>query len=244
MKSIFYALPVLFIACARPISVERLDMDCQVGKCYYRTQKKRSQGGFVLKFIAAQTCTLLDSIPINHFDWSEGESLRMSIAPSSIKGIVYNSQKNKSCLDLRDAIGYYCICCVETPASYRTIVKANLDTLLAKGVTCFYFNRTILLKEATILKKNYAYKPLFLKKNEYWYNNGDWSSFRDPYCPSGGSNAIAQLELKLKKLGYRMTLDNHLSSREKRLIRRFQKKNGLKVGELSIETLKKLEVMF
>ena len=98
--AIIFILPCFLLSCARPIRQEILHLpNDEVGKCYYSTQKKQAQGGFVLTFVKSQFVSVLDSLPINGFDFGEAESLRIPISDSSIEFILNENKKNRTFFD-------------------------------------------------------------------------------------------------------------------------------------------------
>jgi hypothetical protein len=250
MKKITLFCVLIFVslcACSHVISVEKVNFSTKTepGKCYSCERKRdsvKTKGGFVIKIIENQYAFFRDSIRLDSIILSDGERMRQEIGTSQVSISV---NKKLACFNTNNPSAYYALCWIEIPSEYRTISADNVAFLKKKGAFFYYYSRRVLLAQSYAQKIYRTRKPLFLNKNEYWFNNGVWSDYQEiicaPYCPA---YTVKQIETALKKLGYRMKIDNKFSKKELKLLYRFQRKNGLESGKLNIETLKRLDIPY
>jgi hypothetical protein len=251
MKKIFILSLFAFIACKSTTTIERSNKFNQnnIGKCYTNiSTKEKTKGGFSLKTIDNQYITVNDSIHIDSLDFANNSVIRMVIKEAASKylfkkkvGQVCSTEKFDKNSDLK---AHCTVCLVEDEAYYSAVLKTDIDSLRKSGLSFYHFKKQILNDTSYILRKNYRHKPLFMKRGALYFQNSTWSGYYEIMCSSHYSFTIRQIENRLNALGYKTNEDNILSKKELRQLHRFQKENGLEVGQLTAETLKKLGILW
>lgn len=100
----------------------------------------------------------------------------------------------------------------------------------------------VVLKEAYIRIVDMKRKPKEIKRNQLYFESHTWTEIREAIIPVICYSLYSprQVEQKLQLLGYEAVVDNLIDELEKAAIKDFQKKNGLKEGEITKETLRAL----
>jgi Putative peptidoglycan binding domain len=175
-------------------------------------------------------------------DLNGADCMRFCITEAT-STFVFSKKIEQECLDVsKNTKGLHLICAIEVPAQYVAITQQMVTDLRKVKRTHFSYTHQQLIQKGIILKMLKKRKPIFLKKNEFWAT-GTFTAYREVSCSDCFFQTIKHLELALQQRGYLFIRpDNHLNQWEYAAIRRFQRRNGLKVGNLSIETLKKLGV--
>ncbi len=190
------------------------------------------------------------SIHIDSLDFgNNAEVVRILIKEAASK-YVFRKKIEQYCttekFDKNSDVKAHCtVCLIEDYPHYQAIIKTDIDGLRANKQQFYHFKKQILTDTSYILRKNYRHKPLFLKKGEFYFQNSTWSGYYEISCSSGcGGYTIRQIENRLNAFGYKANEDNIMSKKEWRQLYRFQRKNKLEVGKLTMETLKKLGVQY
>ncbi|MEY4902319.1 MAG: hypothetical protein RLZZ292_134 [Bacteroidota bacterium] len=244
-KSVFllFLLPSSFLLHAQDIiALENVP----VGKCVWSANSLKdnstTKSGFVLRLVPPQYVQQSDSIALSTLNLNGSDCMRFCITEVT-STFVFSKKIEQNCLDVsKNTKGLHIICAIEVPAQYGAITQQMVTDLRKVNRTHFSYTHQQLIQKGIILKIPKKRKPLFLKKNEFWAT-GTFTPYREVFCSSCFPQTIKQLELALQQRGYLFIRpDNHLNQWEYTAIRRFQRRNGLKAGKLSIETLKKLGV--
>jgi hypothetical protein len=252
MKKIFILSLFAFFACKSTTTIEYSNKFNQnnIGKCYTNiSTKEKIKGGFSLKTIDNQYITVNDSIHIDSLDFANNSVIRMVIKEAAAK-YLFKKNIGRGCstekFDKNSDLKAHCtVCLVEDEAYYSAVLKTDIDSLRKNGLSFYHFKKQILTDTSYILRKDYRHKPLFLKRGALYFQNSIWSGYYEIMCSSVcGGYTIRQIENRLNALGYKTNEDNILSKKELRQLHRFQKDNGLEVGQLTAETLKKLGVQY
>jgi hypothetical protein len=253
MKKIFILSLFAFIACKSTTTIERSNKFNQneIGKCYSNiSTKEKTKGGFSLKAIDNQYTTVNDSIHIDSLDFVNNPDVIRMVVKEAASKYLFMKNIERGCstkkFDENSDLKAHCtVCFVEVPAYYSGVLKTDIDSLRKSGLSFYHFKKQILTDTSYILRKNYRHKPLFLKRGLLYFQNSTWSGYYEISCASiCETYTIRQIENRLNALGYKTNEDNILSKKELRQLHRFQKDNGLEVGQLTAETLTKLGVLW
>ncbi len=253
MKKIRLLSLIAFFACKSTTTIERSNRFIlnNLGHCYTNVStKQKTKGGFSLKVIDNQYVTVKDSIHIDSLDFgNNAEIIRMLIREYALK-YVLKKKIEQYCTTEKfdknsDTKAHCTVCLIEDYPHYQAIIKKDIASLRKKKQQFYHFKKQILTDTSYVLRKNYRHKPLFLKKGELYFQNSTWSGYYEISCSRGcGGYTIRQIENRLNAFGYKTNEDNIMSKKEWRKLHRFQRKNKLEVGKLTLETLKKLGVQY
>jgi len=137
-----------------------------------------------------------------------------------------------------DDLDGFLFCAIEIPSGWSKISEAELRK------NKYLISQKVVKNSSKITKRYVNRKPKKLKKNQLYFESGYYSNLMEavghPGCYGGGP--LNMLKAKLIELGYDIDRSLILDENTKAAIFDFQKKNGLKTGQLDFETLKKLGV--
>ena len=132
----------------------------------------------------------------------------------------------------------FMFCKVEVPSEFRFFQKKDLLNY-KNGVTV---NFKKLVQPSQLKKKYVKRKPKHLNDNQLYFPKGSWTELRvaerGTSCPV--VPFIRGVQIKLRNLGYDVDVNNEIDEKTKTALINFQQKNGLKTGQLDLETLKAL----
>jgi len=129
-------------------------------------------------------------------------------------------------------------CLVEVPGNYKTLTFEEIEK------NDFKYDYQI-LKEPSFIKATLVEsQPSNLSRNLFYISEGNWSLPKhligETSCHS--NIYVLQVQCRLNDKGYSLEPNNFLDKATKEALIDYQKKNGLPVGTLNFETLKKLEI--
>jgi len=137
-----------------------------------------------------------------------------------------------------NGIGYV-VCVVEEPPIFQTISK---EVLLNKNTIIERFK---IKGKPQLIKKIVEDKPTNLSDNQFYLPFGNWTKIREmQFYPSCGGLDLSIIQKKLISLGYDLKINKVVDEKFKAAILDFQRKNGLKEGQLDLETMKALGVNY
>jgi len=132
----------------------------------------------------------------------------------------------------------YAFCTPESPAQYRTVTR---EELLDKNTK---IERYRIIGKPKIIKKKVDKMPEKLDDNQYYFRSGQWIALRRiMYGSSGSGPRISDYKKKLIVLGYDLEIDEKVDKAFKDAMIDFQRKNGLKEGNLDYKTIEALGML-
>ncbi len=217
----------------------RVESDIDIVDASRMRIQKRKEKQFVLKVIPPKyeevkvkySCKELKA-KINSKGYLMHETLK-----AHTKFVIRETDLSKFTI-LKNPYGY-AFCLVEVPSQRMAIYKDQL-----KGDTLIIVEKR-LKSESKIIKTYVKRKPKKLKENEFYFRKGSWMVPKKiivgPVC--GGNFTVKDIQLKLNENGYSVAKTNIMNQETKDALLDFQRKNGLKEGQLDLKTLEKLGVI-
>jgi hypothetical protein len=170
---------------------------------------------------------------------------RKEVAPATTKWVKRRADKNCLSANPDDCLVW---CLVEVPAKYETITKTVLKTpATTKTVEIPAEYQTVTKQvvktpaQTRTIEIPAEFKTVSIRKLT---KKGGFSEWREVICPKDVTTArITQIQRALRDKGYNPgPIDNIFGAQTKAALIKFQKANGLPVGQLDTETLKALGV--
>lgn len=244
----------LFLGCSiteKNILQNEDNLSLEYGKRYYCLKivdtSIKNNRGFVLELVPTKLETKEVHYPLEYFDKYENGKFKL---PLSVEYGEITFLENMPEKRISDVIGVgtrinenevdegFWFYWQKVPARYKTFSRKDLtkDGLKIQQEQ---------LKEESHLIKRYVNKcPKVLKDNQYYFEAGNWSEILEYVppmnCPQTG--IIRKIKKALIDLDYDLEEDDKMDEKTTEALKDFQRKNGLKVGNLNIETLKKIGV--
>ena len=131
----------------------------------------------------------------------------------------------------------YSLCKTEGPATFKTFYEKDL---IGDSIT---ISQGQLISKSKFIKYYVKRKPRNLTENQLYFDEGYWTMPKEAIYRGGcgGQDLIINIKKILNEQhGYSLREDSKFDEKTKEAIVDFQRKNGLKVGNLDYETLIKL----
>jgi len=216
--------------------------ELEAGKCYFSLLDNnegdniKKENSFTLELIEPKYKSVERTFSEEELKeyLSEGGKYRFTMRELHSK-FVFKDGQLSDLTTIKNPIGF-CYCLVEVPTEYRILTKQELSAL----------NNTVTFKEivssSKIIKKEVKAKPKTLAENQLFFESGSWSDLKEAISRRHDGVSILAVKRKLVELGYDLTEDNVIDQATKDALLDFQKKNGLKEGQIDSATLERLGV--
>lgn len=242
IQFIFLAYILLLLGCKvqEIVIVEAQVTKLEPGKCYFSAIKKNGQKkekAFILELIPAEYEDVIIEVTDEEIQKYQN-TFRLETRPPSTRCVIKNISESSRTNAAN--INGYIFCIVENPGLYRNYTREDL----AKAGNKIAGQR--IKSNSKIIKRYVKKRPKKLLPNQYFYKSDYWTKLEEVVGAGGCGNGQFILEVKkaLNKLGYDLEENNTFNEKTKAALIDFQKKNGLKSGQLDFKTLKKLGVSY
>lgn len=224
----------------QPVIIEaNPDNGLEPGACYFsilQNEGDEKENPFVLELIPPKYEDVeikFSKTKVEKYSFKNGKH-QFQAVPPHLKFIIRKTDISQY-TTTNDTIGYI-FCMIEAPPIFVTFSDSEL---LSKNNKV----NSMKLQPSKIIKRYVKKKPKKLKENQFYFEGGYWTK---PKRAIGGSHdretAVLEIKKKLIELGYNLIENNVFDTDTRNALIDFQRKNGLKEGQLDKETLEKLGI--